>query len=212
MRRHGAPLLEDESSSWRCTSAVIEMVCTHHGVPSSKIDRAFDLERRQRPRDWWHKAAPYITLVFRQHPQRAQQRECLLVLVVLLVRWRGAGRACARCPPLARERYSRMRRMQRRHPAQRKALAIDSAALANVDQRTKTYTCIPCLRTCNGGCSCQQRPPPPRVASRSSSAVIRGVGQAEEGALLVVAHSSLVIVCASSRLCLSRRPKHSAAP
>ena len=173
MRRHGAPLLEDESSSWRCTSAVIEMVCTHHGVPSSKIDRAFDLERRQRPRDWWHKAAPYITLVFRQHPQRAQQRECLLVLVVLLVRWRGAGR---------------------------------------VDQRTKTYTCIPCLRTCNGGCSCQQRPPPPRVASRSSSAVIRGVGQAEEGALLVVAHSSLVLVCASSRLCLSRRPKHSAAP
>ena len=94
MRRHGAPLLEDESSSRRCTSAVIEMVCTHHGVPSSKIDRAFDLERRQRPRDWWHKAAPYITLVFRQHPQPAQQRECLLVLVVLLVRWRGAGRAC----------------------------------------------------------------------------------------------------------------------
>ena len=57
-----------------------------------------------------------------------------------------------------------------------------------------------------------QRPPPPLVASRSSSAVIRGVGQAEEGALLVVPHSSLVLVCASSRLCLNRRPKHSAAP
>ena len=161
MRRHGAPLLEDESSSWRCTSAVIEMVCTHHGVPSSKIDRAFDLERRQRPRDSWHKAAPYITLVFRQHPQRAQQRECLLVLVVLLVRWWGAGRACARCPPLARERYSRMRRMQRRHPAQRKALAIDSAALANVDQRTKTYTCIPCLRLQ------RRRPPTSHMSPRS---------------------------------------------
>ena len=96
MRRHGAPLLEDESSSWRCTSAVIEMVCTHRGVPSSKIDRALDLERRQRPRDWWHKAAPYITLVFRQHPQRAQQRECLLVLVVL--RWPASGtQACGEC-------------------------------------------------------------------------------------------------------------------
>ena len=32
MRRHGAPLLEDESSSRRCTSAVIEMVCTHGNV------------------------------------------------------------------------------------------------------------------------------------------------------------------------------------
>ena len=32
MRRHGAPLLEDESSSRRCTSAVIEMVCTHRNV------------------------------------------------------------------------------------------------------------------------------------------------------------------------------------
>ena len=133
------------------------------GVPSSKIDRAFDLERRQRPRDWWHKAAPYITLVFRQHPQRAQQRECLLVLVVLLVRWWGAGRACARCPPLARERYSCMRRMQLRHPAQRKASAIDSAALANLDQRTQTYSqwrgvwCIAAFRLLRVALGCASR-------------------------------------------------------
>ena len=143
--RHDRVLIEDESSSRRCTSAVIEMVCTHRGVPSSKIDRAFDLERRQRPRDWCQKAAPYITLVFRQHPQRAQQRECLLVLVVL--RWPASGtHACGECndgtprsaklwlltPPLWRMSINAQRRIR---ASLASARATGAARASNVHPR-----------------------------------------------------------------------------